>query len=218
MSVRLWYPILWRAAAVWLPIAVASTGLAGLVYSAVQQDLRQSANDPQIQLAEDAAARLDAGAAPLAVVPPDAVPLERSLAPYLMVFDASGRPLASSASLGGAMPPFPSTVFEAVRLAGQDRITWQPATGVRSAVVVQPWQGGFVVAGRSLRLVEERENHILLLVIAGWLATLGGSGLAALLGGVLLASPLRPVPWRALLLASHGRLPGPAVRAPNSAA
>jgi hypothetical protein len=40
----------------WLPLAVAITILAGLVYATVQQSLRQGANDPQIQLAEDTAA------------------------------------------------------------------------------------------------------------------------------------------------------------------
>ena len=39
----------------WLPLAVASTGMCLLVYATVQQNYRQSLNDPQIQMAEDAA-------------------------------------------------------------------------------------------------------------------------------------------------------------------
>src|SRR5438270_7168527 len=52
----------------WLPVALAITVLSGLVYVAVQQDLRQGANDPQIQMAEDAAVQLEAGQQPAAVV------------------------------------------------------------------------------------------------------------------------------------------------------
>jgi hypothetical protein len=41
----------------WLPIAVVTAAFCGLAYLTVQQSLRQGANDPQIQMAEDAAAR-----------------------------------------------------------------------------------------------------------------------------------------------------------------
>ena len=51
-----------RALAFFLPVAVLATLCCGLVYGAVQQDLRMGANDPQLQLAEDAARALDAGA------------------------------------------------------------------------------------------------------------------------------------------------------------
>ncbi len=39
----------------WLPIAVALSAVTFLLYAAVQQELRLSANDPQIQLSEDLA-------------------------------------------------------------------------------------------------------------------------------------------------------------------
>jgi hypothetical protein len=47
----------------WLPIVVVITALSGLVYVAVQQALRQDANDPQIQMAQDAAETLARGGA-----------------------------------------------------------------------------------------------------------------------------------------------------------
>jgi hypothetical protein len=186
-ALRMWQPVLWRAIAIWLPLAVAITLLAALVYGAVQQDLRQSANEPQVQLAEDAAAQLDDGASIFSVEPTESVDIGRSLAPYLMIFDAQGQPVASSARLHGQQPPFPSSVFDDAR-NGQDRITWQPESGVRSAVVVQPWRGGFVVAGRSLRFVEDLSDHILLLTMFIWLLTLGATALAALLAGAILAA------------------------------
>jgi hypothetical protein len=164
----------------WVPLAVAVTGFAALLYGAVQQDLRQGANDPQIQLAEDAAAQLNAGAAPSRVVPSETIELATSLQPYVMVFDNDKNLIAENAQLNGQAPPFPPSVFDSARSRGQDRITWQPAQGVRSAVVVQPWRGGFVVVGRSLRLAEERIDQMQLLVGFAWLVTLGCTAVAAL--------------------------------------
>jgi hypothetical protein len=127
------HPLVVRALSLWVPIAVAVTGVTALVYGAVQQDLRQGANDPQIQMAEDAAARLNGGAAPNAVVPSDQIELAGSLNSYVMVFDAGSRLVASSAQLNGQAPPFPPSVFESARSRGQDRITWQPDAEIRSA-------------------------------------------------------------------------------------
>jgi hypothetical protein len=132
-------------------------------------------------MAEEAAARLNAGAPPNAVVPSDQIELAGSLQSYVMVFDAESHLVASSAQLNGQTPPFPPSVFDSARGRGQDRITWQPAPGVRSAVVVQPWRAGFVVVGRSLRLVEERIDQIFLLTGFAWLLTLGCTAIAALL-------------------------------------
>ncbi len=42
----------------WLPLALVIVAMSGLVYLAVQQALRLSANSPQVQMAEDAAAAL----------------------------------------------------------------------------------------------------------------------------------------------------------------
>ncbi len=42
-----------------LPFAVAVTGFCLLAYVTVQQSLRQGANDPQIQMAQDAVAALE---------------------------------------------------------------------------------------------------------------------------------------------------------------
>jgi hypothetical protein len=52
---------IWDILRHWLPLAALTTALCGLVYLAVQQALRQAANDPQIQMAEDAAYILSQG-------------------------------------------------------------------------------------------------------------------------------------------------------------
>jgi len=160
----------------WLPLTVMTAGLGVLVYAAVQQSLRQGANDPQIQMAEDAAARLNSGASPEAVVPAGSVEIATSLAPFLVVFDDSGRVLASSATLHGAPLSYPSGVLDYARQNSEDRVTWQPEPGVRMATVVVRFNHGLVMAGRSLREVEIRENGVEMLsaaaVVAIWFTTL----------------------------------------------
>jgi len=160
----------------WLPLALAATLIIGLSYVLVQQDLRISANDPQIQMAEDAASSLGAGQSIESIVPATKIDIATSLAPYLVVYDDAGKPLASSGLLHNQMPSLPSGVFDYVRAKGENRITWQPEQGVRSAVVIARVTGarqGFVMAGRSLREVEAREDNELKLSMLGGILTLG---------------------------------------------
>jgi hypothetical protein len=167
----------------WAPIAVALASVALLVYGAVQQDLRQSANDPQIELAENAAAGLNAGQPVASVLPAERVDLSSGLAPFVVVYDAHGDVLAASATLNGIVPPLPAGVLDAVAGRGEDRITWQPGPGIRIATVIVPYGGtepGFVLAGRSLRLVEQREDDALREVAAGLAAGLIATLVAAL--------------------------------------
>lgn len=155
----------------WLPIAILATGLAWLPYVVGQQVLRQSANDPQIQMAQDIAAKLENGQQIQQVMPSEKVDIAKSLAPYIIVFDANGKPVASSALLNGQTPTIPAGVFDDVRQTGEDRITWQPQPDVRSAIVVTQFRGptpGFVLVGRSLREVEQRESGIMLLSLLAW--------------------------------------------------
>jgi hypothetical protein len=173
-----------RAISYWLPIAAAITALSGLIYVVAQQTYRQSANDPQIQLAEDIAAQLEAGAEPQTLVGSNKVDMARSLAPFLIVYDDNGSPIASSAQLNGQTPPLPSGVFTDARKSGEDRITWQPQEGVRSATIITHFAGphpGFVLAGRSLTEVEKRVDLLAPLVGLGWLATLAGTLVVCLL-------------------------------------
>lgn len=158
----------------WLPLAVVTTAMCGLVYAAVQQALRQGANDPQIQMAEDAAEALRQGAVAESLLPPH-IDVGKSLAPFVIVYDDTGQVVASSGLLHGKVPSLPAGVLEYTRRRGQDRVTWQPENGVRVAAVVARFQGatpGFVLAGRSLREVEKRETQTELMAGAAWVATL----------------------------------------------
>ena len=181
---RDWRVVLARAAVLWVPLAVAITGMGMLVAVAVQQVIRSGANEPQVQLAEDAAAHLNAGAMPAAVLPAgEPVDMAHSLAPYVLVFDTGGRVVAGSATLHSQMPDYPTGVFaqtSRINRPGGYRVTWQPEPGVRSASVVVPWKGGFVVAGRSLRLEEERTGALYAVIAASWLVTVVGAAGACL--------------------------------------
>lgn len=179
-------PLFVTAAALFLPCAVVLAVACGLAYIEVQQTLRTTANDPQIQLAEDAAARLGAGAAPADVVPTDHVDLASSLAPFVAVDDVAGRTLATNGALSGGPPAPPSGVLDTARTTGRDVVTWQPRAGLRFALVAVAWEGGTVLAGRSLRLVEQREDDALLIAITAGAVGLVALGLASLLGARLL--------------------------------
>ena len=177
----------------WLPLAVAVTLLCSLVYATVQQNYRQSLNDPQIQMAEDAANSINAGVAPSAVFGgTKAVDIGSSLAPWLAVFDASGMMVVSSGSLDGQAITFPSGVFNtstwhtyaeygiSIPVPPQeDRFTWQPRSGVREAVVLIKVQSStgtvFVASGRNMREVENREGALVFTVAIGWIVTLVGT-------------------------------------------
>ena len=168
-----------------LPAWAAATVLALLVYAAVQQAHRAGGNDPQIQVAEDAAGALARGADPHAVAGGPAVDLAAGVAVWTSVFDATNGVLASTAVLDGRTPAPPAGVLETARNEGENRISWQPRPGVRSATVSVVVPGGsrmVVTAGRSLREVEVREGRLELIVGAAWLAACLGSLLAAALG------------------------------------
>ena len=167
---------LWmRVLRVWLPIAVAITAVSGLTYLAVQQSYRNGLDDPQVQLATDGAARLDAGAASASLVSSPTVEAADSLAPFVAVFGADDALLASGATIDGAQPKPPSGVLATARSAGRDRVTWQPRPGVRIASVsVGAKDGRVVLAGRNMREVEARIDDLTKIVGLAWLAALIG--------------------------------------------
>ena len=159
----------------YVPLAVVITAFCGLAYLLVQQDLRLSGNDTQIQIAEDAAARLAAGEPLAGVVPTGTLDVGSSLAPFTIAYDDQGHVLAATGLLHGEPPALPAGVLDYVRQHGEDSISWQPEAGVRFAAVVSRVTGahpGFVLAARSLREVEVRIGVVEELAGAAWLATM----------------------------------------------
>ena len=156
-------------------MAAVVTILSLTIYAVAQQDLRLTANDPQIQVAEDIAAMLSAGQLDQLSFPPEKIDISKNLSAFVTLFNDKGIPVLATTYLDGKVPVPPKGVFDYARKHGEDRFTWQPKPGVRSAVIVAKFGGknpGFVLVGRSLKEVEKRENKILLIVGAAWLVTL----------------------------------------------
>ncbi len=174
-----------RKYSLWLKIVLVITAFCGLTYVTVQQNYRQSANDPQIQMAEDLAARLSAGQSADSVIDKNTIDIGKSLAPFVIIFNDQGKSATASGRINGEIPTIPSGVFRYMRRHGEDRFTWETKEGIRSAVVVTSFknnnQSGFVLAGRSLREVERREKQLTLHVTFVWLTTLFFSFVLSLL-------------------------------------
>lgn len=164
-----------------------ATILALALYAIPQQVLRNGANDPQIQMATDLAAFLGQHGVATGLrqraLPQNGdskVDMSQSLAPFLIVYNDAGQPLDSNAQLDGHIPAPPPGVFDYVRQHGEERVSWQPVlgsvSGVRVAAVVERVGGvqpGFVLAGRSLREVEVREEQVKQMAGMAWLGMLG---------------------------------------------
>lgn len=164
----------------WLPFAIASTVLCGLIYLSVQQNFRMSANDPQIQVAEDIATGFQTGVtSPQAFVSPYKIDIAKSLGTFVIIFDKNRNVVASNAQLDGQTPSLPKGVFDYVDKKGENRFTWQPKFGVRSAVVVVSYKDqkeqGYILVGRSIREVELREENLTKMVFVFWLVSLIGT-------------------------------------------
>jgi hypothetical protein len=160
-------PILFHA----LTVAFVITLLGGFAMIFSQQLLRRGADQPQTQMVNDAAALLSGGARPEDVIPSARIDVQHSLEPFLFFYDAQGKPQAGSGTLQNAIPSPPPGVFEFVRAHGSEKLTWQPRPDVRIASVVRRVEGphpGFILAGRSLREVEQQEINLYRLSLALW--------------------------------------------------
>jgi len=63
----------------WIPLAVTISLICGIVYIVVQQNYRLSANDPQTQMANDAANDISNGLDPKSVISNQPVDISNSL-------------------------------------------------------------------------------------------------------------------------------------------
>ncbi len=161
---------------VFLVTAAIVTVQAALVEVAVQQNYRQSANDPQVADAGDVVAALQQGA-PVDAISQQTVDISTSLDVFPMAFDGTGKVVASGATLPGVTTlTVPSGVFTYAKKHGEDNFTWEPAKGVRIAAVVVPYTAnnvaGYVLMGRNIELIEQRERALALIVLVAWVIEL----------------------------------------------
>ncbi len=160
----------------WLVAAgLLSGGCLGL-YVVAQQVGRHGADDVPRAVVHRSVAMLAAGADPRAVAGGPAIDLAMDASAFVAVYGTDHRVLSSTATLGGTMPPVPAGVLDRAVTAGAGRVTWQPAAGVREAVVTQRWSGpagsGVVVAGVGLGPTERRTGQILAADAIAWLVAM----------------------------------------------
>ena len=127
---------------IWFLLVITASCVLGVVYLVVQQEMRQSANDPQIQIAQDTAKTLDSHRQ--ITFSQASIDISESISPFIMTFNENGALQGSEAVLDGVAPIVPSGVFASAKQLGEDRLTWQPKNGVRIAAVVVPYGNGFV--------------------------------------------------------------------------
>ncbi|MDB5183097.1 MAG: hypothetical protein JWO47_881 [Candidatus Saccharibacteria bacterium] len=153
-----------------LALLAAITIIFGTIYAASQSVLRSSANDPQIQMAEDAAAVLNNGVDPASLLT-SKVDASKSLAPFIVIYNKQGRAVASSVYNGQApLREIPIGVLKSAG-SGYNAVTWQPEYNIRLAAVAVEANQYYVVSARSLTEVENRETTLTKTVLLGWLLT-----------------------------------------------
>lgn len=131
-----------------------------VAYGVGQQAARTTIDDSPRAALEQSRVLLTAGAPPGAAAAGPAVGLAPGNPTFVIVYDGEHRVLASSAALSGSVPDVPPGVLDVAAVRGEDRVTWQPAAGIREAVVAAPGRSavshGVVVAGTSLTATENR--------------------------------------------------------------
>ena len=154
----------------WLGYAAIITLLCGIIYVVGQQGFRQSADDPQYQLIQDAASAINKGADPKSLAAATPVDLAQTLSPYLIIYDKAGNMVVNGAMLNNKPLKIPQGVLDYIKLHGTDHATWQPQPGIRQAMVGMCTSGNsyVVIAGRSLLKIEDRINTLGQQVAFGW--------------------------------------------------
>lgn len=161
----------------WLPLAVVATFAAVVSFAAAHHVYRQSANDPQIQQAQDWADQIVGGTDPSRLQLGPFIDPARSLAAFGVVYDQDGNIVASSVSAPSTMKQ-PNGVFDSVDAAKNNEIhyTWQPASGERYATVIKRAnlqnKSYYVLSGRNLKLVEERTHELMTVIGILWAGAL----------------------------------------------
>ena len=148
------------------------TNNTALIYVAVQQNYRMSANDPQVQLARDLADRLEHNQPITSLLPADTVDLSKSMAVFTACYDANQQPVTSTGYIEGTIPKLPAGVLNYAKSHDENWITWQPRKDIRLATIVKyipSPASAYLVVGRSLKEVEQREGNLVKIIMIVWI-------------------------------------------------
>lgn len=165
--------------AIWIIGVVVATFTLGTVYVVAQRLDRQAADQTGAQLASQVAGELTSGSSATIDTMPR-VDLAASLAPFVVVYDASGHPVSGNGYLDGRLAEPPAGVITAAASSGSNHVTWQPRPGLRFATVEVRSGNRVVMGAQSLIPTEQRADRLGLLVAFAWLGTMIVIGLVAL--------------------------------------
>ena len=168
---------------IFVPAALVLTLSFGFAYFVGQQVLRNSANDPQVEIAEGVIEALNQGQDPEAFSSMSPTDMEKSLSPFVIVFDKDGNGVSGTTQLDGQLPTPPKNVFDSVDNVKGSKFSWQPKAGVRIASVIFRYKApaidasstpseGYVLAGKSLREVDARIQNLMKLTAVAWVIAL----------------------------------------------
>jgi hypothetical protein len=145
---------------IWVVGCVLATITFLLIYIVAQQSFRSIANSPQIKIAHDIVSSLNAGKTPTVLLDDQKIDISQSGEIFTVVYDQNGQPTMSSGLINTEIPVVPYGVLQYAKDNGEDRVTWQPQTDIRIAIIVLPYHDGFVLVGRSLKFTEDGINVI----------------------------------------------------------
>lgn len=160
----------------WLPFAGLVIIMSVTGFAIVQQSMRLSANEPQIQIAEAIINAIGQGQDPKELFPGTTVDMTKSLESFAIIYDTDGKVLSNSITLDGSVPDLPKEALSEAKKHGDNRITWEPKKGVRNALIIKPFESqeisGFVAIGRSLSEVDNRIKTIGYITLLGMVLSL----------------------------------------------
>jgi hypothetical protein len=156
---------------IWFGAAAGVTIALGVLYGAIQQTLRLSADEPQSSMVTQTAALLRQNG--------DAhhsfdghIEIAYNQAPFVIVYDTAGNVVAGNGYLDGTVPRIPIGVLQHIPSRGEHRVTWEPRSGVRIATVSARAGTYYVVGGRSLQTTESHMRTVNLYAGATWIASM----------------------------------------------
>lgn len=165
----------------WILVVLILTVIFGTVYSVTSKLQLSNANWPQIQMAQDAAASLDKDNNP-EFLTGDHVDINKSLKPFIIVYDKNGKAVSGSGFSNGKLPKVDKHVLEDSKDKDYSAVTWKPGKDTTIAAIIVAAKDYYVLSGRSLEEIEKNENSTLLAIGLGWLLSV------VLLGGLFVAS------------------------------
>ncbi len=152
--------------------AVIISGIFFTIYGVGQQILRQTANDPQIMIAQEVAAKLDGGATPSTALGSTVHAINFSSLPFTGIYQ-NGTLVATGGLYYGKKLSIPAGVYEHMGDVPYHAITWQAEPDLRLASISVHSKRYSIVTARSLKDTEDRIGMVAVMVIIGWLGSLG---------------------------------------------